>query len=86
MSKEYRYRIVFHDDDATFDPWVFNLYTPEPWKQEAIESKIEYWSEVNSRNMENGGYCPVDIMDDLVRHNDGWRWEDGDEEIIIMNY
>lgn len=85
MSKEYRYRIVFHDEPA-FDPWVFNLFTTEQKTNSDIESLIEYYSEVNSRNHESGGYCPVDIMDDLVRDNDGWRWEDGDDEIVIMNW
>ena len=83
MSKEYRYRIIFHDKPA-FDPWVFNLFTTEQKTNSDIESLIDYYSELNSRNQEV--YCPVDIMDDLVADHPGWRWEDGDEEITIMNY
>ena len=86
MNKEYRYRIVFHDDSPAFDPWVFTLFTPEPIENSTIESLIEQYSEVIGRDHERGGYCPVDIMDELVRVHDGWRWEDGDDEIIIMGY
>lgn len=80
--KEYKYRIRFYDK-ASGD-WVFNLVTTEPKTQDEIESLIDYWAEVNSRNVEN--YCPVDIMDDIVENNDGWRWEDGDSELLITDW
>ena len=84
---EYKYRIRFCDNE--FGDWVFNLITTEPASKEDIESLIDYWAEVCDRNIEN--YCPVDIMDHLVDENfasnhPGWRWEDGDEELLIVDW
>ena len=79
---EYKYRIRFCDN--AFGDWVFNLITTEPASKENIESLIDYWAEVNDRNADD--YCPVDIMDDIVSNHDGWRWEDGDDELLIVNW
>jgi hypothetical protein len=80
--KEYKTRIRFCDN--AFGDWVFNLFTTEPASKEDIESLIDYWAEVNDRNADD--YSPVDIMDDIVADHDGWRWEDGDDELIITNW
>lgn len=79
---EYKYRIRFCDN--AFGDWVFNLVTTEPKTQDEIESLIDYWAEVNDRNADD--YSPVDIMDDIVSDHDGWRWEDGDDELLIVNW
>lgn len=79
---EYKYRIRFCDN--AFGDWTFNLFTTEPKTQDELESLIDYWGEVNDRN--KGDYSPVDIMDDIVADHDGWRWEDGDEELLILNW
>lgn len=79
---EYKHRIRFCDN--AFGDWVFNLVTPEPKTQDEIESLIDYWAEVNDRNKSD--YSPVDIMDDIVADHDGWRWEDGDKELVILDW
>ena len=80
--KEYKYRIRFCDN--AFGDWTFSLITTEPKTQDEIESLIDYWAEVNDRN--KGDYSPVDIMDDIVADHPGWRWEDGDDELFIVNW
>jgi hypothetical protein len=84
-NAEYRYKIIFADSP---EDWEFFLFTDEPKSADDIESLIEYYSEVNSRNQESGGYCPVDIMDDLLADHDGWHWESDmfDDEIHITNW
>jgi hypothetical protein len=79
---EYKYRIRFYD--GVYGDWTFTLFTTEPKTQDEIESLIDYWAEVNGRNKEE--YTPVDIMDDIVADHDGWRWGDGDEELLIVNW
>lgn len=82
MAAEFKYRIRFCD--TAFGDWVFNLFTTEPMPQDEIESLIDLWEEVNSAN--KGDYSPVDIMDDIVADRQGWRWEDGETELIIVNW
>ena len=79
---EFKSRIRFCDN--AFGDWVFTLITTEPKTHDEIESLIDYWAEVNDHNTDD--YSPVDIMDDIVADHDGWRWEDGDEELIITNW
>lgn len=79
MAKEFRQRIRFRDD--RFGDWVFTLITTEEKTRDDIESLIYYWADVNDRNKED--YSPVDVMDDIVYDHDGWRWEDGDDELVV---
>ncbi len=71
MEKKKVFNIVFRDDD---EDWQMMLVTTEEKTADEIESLIDYYDEVNGRNM--GDYSPVDIMDDIVEANPGWQWYD----------
>jgi hypothetical protein len=82
---EFKYRIRFCDN--AFGDWVFTLITNEPVPMDEIETLIDSrlaW--FDSSGETRGDYCPVNIMDDIVADHDGWRWEDGDDELIVVNW
>lgn len=81
ITGEYKHRIRFCDN--AFGDWVFSLITPEPLTEDEIEALIDYWAE-KDRNTDD--YSPVRIMDDIVAAHDGWSWEDGEKELIIVNW
>ena len=79
--EDWTYPIRFVDE---IQDWSFILHTTEEKSDEEIISLVEYWAEVNNRNLEH--YSPVDIMDDIVESHPGWSWDDGIDDIVIRNW
>ena len=71
FEKKKVFNIVFRDDQGD---WLIMLITTDERSPEEIESLIDYYDEVNSRNSEE--YSPLDIMVDIVDANPGWYWCD----------
>ena len=71
FEKKKVFNIVFRDDQGD---WLITLITTDERSPEEIESLIDYYDEVNSRNSEE--YSPLDIMVDIVDANPGWYWCD----------
>jgi len=83
MEKRTEFRLIFTQNNrSSLDDWRITLKTTEPKTEDEIKSLIEYWKEVNDRNMEE--YSPVDIMNDLCKDK-GWYWEDTDYQELIFS-
>lgn len=71
MNKNTEFKLIFmkKKDRSHTDDWRIILKTTEPKTDEEIASLVDYWIEVNKRNLEE--YNPYDVIIDLCEDK-GW--------------
>ena len=70
MEQRQEFRLVFSSEGrSALDDFRITLKTTEPKTEDEIRSLVEYYIELNDRNVEY--FTPGDAMDDLCRDK-GW--------------
>ena len=89
MKTKTEFRLVFRERPSNTSDELFNVYerritlrTTEPKTNDEIICLIEYWDEVNDRNMES--YSSKDVLNDLCEDK-GWSWEDTDDDELVFD-